>query len=156
MIILQFFSLQSSTAFSTSSLLNHNLSTFPGPTLSCFSFYLSSLSVSLDFPYFILLTFQGSVLSPFLCSHIPVGDCIQCCGLKLKKRKEPISVPSHWISFWIRGSGKHLLWCLISIFNLICKSKIEFLISHPKKWLSAYRKLKLDPRLSPCTSIKSK
>jgi hypothetical protein len=41
---------------------------------------------------------------------------------------------------------KNIQWRIDSLFNKCCE----------EKWLSACRKLKLDPCLSPCTSITSK
>jgi hypothetical protein len=42
--------------------------------------------------------------------------------------------------------AKNIQWRIDSLFNKCCW----------EKWLSAYRKLKLDPCLSPCTRINSK
>jgi hypothetical protein len=42
--------------------------------------------------------------------------------------------------------AKNILWRIDSFFNKCCW----------EKWLSSYRKLKIDPCVSPCTSINSK
>jgi hypothetical protein len=44
------------------------------------------------------------------------------------------------------NSTKHIWWRKGSLFNKYCW----------EKWLSVYRKLKLDPCLLPCISINSK
>jgi hypothetical protein len=59
-----------------------------------------------------------------------------------------------------KGDKKKIRWRIDSLFNKCWEkwlSAIDSLFNKCwEKWLSASRKLKLDPRLSPCTSINSK
>jgi hypothetical protein len=54
--------------------------------------------------------------------------------------------PQSYAQFIFDKDTKNIQWRINSLFTKCCW----------EKWLSAYRKLKLDPCLSPCTSISSK
>jgi hypothetical protein len=54
--------------------------------------------------------------------------------------------PPNYIHIIFERGDKNIPWRKDSLFNKCCW----------EKWLSVYKKLKLDPGLSPCTSINSK
>jgi hypothetical protein len=62
-------------------------------------------------------------------------------------RIEDLDMNPHYNTHLIfEKSGKNMQWRKDSLFNKCCWNK----------WLSVFKKLKLDPCLSPCTSINSK
>jgi hypothetical protein len=54
--------------------------------------------------------------------------------------------PQRYANLIFDKGAKNIQWRKDNLFNKCCR----------EKWLSAYRKPKLDPCLSPCTSINSK
>jgi hypothetical protein len=62
------------------------------------------------------------------------------------RTEDPYMNPHSYAYLIIEKSVKNIQWRKDSLFNKCCW----------EKWLSAFRKLKLEPCLSPCTSINSK
>jgi hypothetical protein len=63
-----------------------------------------------------------------------------------KRIEDPDMNPHSYVHLIFDKDTKNILWRIDSLFSKCCW----------EKWLSACKKPKLDPRLSPCTSINSK
>jgi hypothetical protein len=80
-------------------------------------------------------------------SSIAIKQHGTCTKKDMKTRIEDLDVNPHIYAHHIFDKDtKNIWWRIDSLFKKCCG----------ENWLSTYRKLKLDPCLSPCTSINSK